>query len=506
MKWYFLQSWLLWIPAFLLGLALGYLLFRAQWRAVKSTSSSTSSSGGASRSGAQQLVAGAATGTTAGAVADLSPRVKELEQSLAARTADLGTVTDERERRAKELAALQFEHSGLKSSLIDRDAQLEKMRAELASTKSTSGDAQGQATRVLALTGEVDAHKKTIASTAAEHAAALAALKADHERSLASLRADHDKSLQSATASTKSTGDAALGDLRAENERALHDVRAERDRTLSGLRADHEKAIADLRRRADAAEADLVQCRAAHASVKSELDSHATRIQGLTGDLNVASANLAASTAELGRLRPRVVDDLERVEGIGPAFNRALQSSGIKTFEQLRDADESTLRSSIQKAGLNFAPSLPTWSRQSAFLAAGDEAGFAKYTEYLIAGQDPEKWTNAQGGDGAFGQGVVSATDEGSDGPDVTADDLARIEGIGPKISEALQAAGIKTFQRLSRSGDDRLRAAIEKAGMSFAPSLGTWAQQAGFLARGDEAGFQALADSLVAGRRETGA
>ena len=504
MKWYFLQSWLLWIPAFLLGLLLGYLLFRAQWRAVTSTSSSTNVSGGATRSGARQFGAGGATGgSAAGAVSDLSPRVKELEQSLAARTTELATVTQDRERHAKELAALQFEHSGAKTLVLERDGQLEKMRAEVAAAKSTAGDTQ--ATRVLALTGEIDTHKAAIATAAAEHAAALAALKADHERGLASLRSDHDKAAQSVAASAKSTGDAALADLRAEHERSLHDVRAERDRTLSGLRADHEKAIADLRRRADTAEADLVQCRASHASVKSELESHATRLQRLTGDVAAANTKLAASSAEVDRLRTRVVDDLERVEGIGPAFNRALQSSGIKTFEQLRDADETTLRSSIQKAGLNFAPSLPTWSRQSAFLAAGDEAGFAKYTEYLIAGQDPEKWTQAQGGDGAFGHGLVSATDDGSDGPDVKADDLARIEGIGPKISEALQAAGIKTFARLSRSSEDRLRAAIEAAGMSFAPSLVTWAQQAGFLARGDEAGFKALADSLVAGRRETG-
>lgn len=80
-------------------------------------------------------------------------------------------------------------------------------------------------------------------------------------------------------------------------------------------------------------------------------------------------------------------------------------------------------------------------------------------------------------------------------------DDLKRIEGIGPKINDALIAAGITTFAQLADSSEDALKAALETAGLRFAPSLGTWAEQAGYLARGDEAGFTALTESLVAGR-----
>lgn len=80
-------------------------------------------------------------------------------------------------------------------------------------------------------------------------------------------------------------------------------------------------------------------------------------------------------------------------------------------------------------------------------------------------------------------------------------DDLARIEGIGPKMAAALVAAGIRTFARLAVTDEATLRAAISQAGMSFAPSLVTWGEQAGFLARGDEAGFVSLTDRLTAGR-----
>jgi large subunit ribosomal protein L4 len=84
-------------------------------------------------------------------------------------------------------------------------------------------------------------------------------------------------------------------------------------------------------------------------------------------------------------------------------------------------------------------------------------------------------------------------------------DDLKRIEGIGPKINDALIAAGITTFAGLENASEESLKAALETAGLRFAPSLGTWAEQAGFLARGDEAGFVALTEKLVAGRKEEG-
>ena len=85
-----------------------------------------------------------------------------------------------------------------------------------------------------------------------------------------------------------------------------------------------------------------------------------------------------------------------------------------------------------------------------------------------------------------------------------TGDDLKRIEGIGPKINDALLAAGITTFAELAAGTEETFKTALEAAGMRSHPSLGSWAEQAGFLARGDEAGFKDLTDRLVAGRVET--
>lgn len=81
-------------------------------------------------------------------------------------------------------------------------------------------------------------------------------------------------------------------------------------------------------------------------------------------------------------------------------------------------------------------------------------------------------------------------------------DDLTKIEGIGPKMSKALTSAGIDTFAKLSESSEDQLREAIAAAGMRFAPSIPTWAEQAAYAAKGDWEGLQTFQDQLVAGRR----
>jgi len=87
------------------------------------------------------------------------------------------------------------------------------------------------------------------------------------------------------------------------------------------------------------------------------------------------------------------------------------------------------------------------------------------------------------------------------DGPP---DNLQRIEGIGPKMSAALIAAGIRTYAKLADSDVDTLRTAIENANLHFAPSIVTWARQARLLADGEEQAFKELTDWLIAGREPT--
>ncbi len=81
-------------------------------------------------------------------------------------------------------------------------------------------------------------------------------------------------------------------------------------------------------------------------------------------------------------------------------------------------------------------------------------------------------------------------------------DDLKVVEGIGPKMEKALHAAGIKTFAQLAKATEAEIHAAIEAAGMRFAPSVPTWAEQAALAHKGDWAGLEAFQKTLTAGRR----
>lgn len=80
-------------------------------------------------------------------------------------------------------------------------------------------------------------------------------------------------------------------------------------------------------------------------------------------------------------------------------------------------------------------------------------------------------------------------------------DDLTQIEGIGAKTAAALQAAGINSFAKLARASEPELRTALASAGMRFAPSLSTWAQQAEYAMRGDWDALESYKSVLTAGR-----
>ena len=83
-------------------------------------------------------------------------------------------------------------------------------------------------------------------------------------------------------------------------------------------------------------------------------------------------------------------------------------------------------------------------------------------------------------------------------------DDLTVIEGIGPKIAAAFQAAGILTYQDLADVDVDKLKTVLEEANLRLAaPS--TWPKQAQLAADGDWQGLQSLQDELTAGRHAAG-
>jgi large subunit ribosomal protein L27 len=82
------------------------------------------------------------------------------------------------------------------------------------------------------------------------------------------------------------------------------------------------------------------------------------------------------------------------------------------------------------------------------------------------------------------------------------ADDLKKIEGIGPKIAELLVAGGIVTFADLAGSSVEAVQAILDEAGPKFSVhNPGTWAQQATLAAAGNWDALKTLQDELDGGK-----
>lgn len=80
--------------------------------------------------------------------------------------------------------------------------------------------------------------------------------------------------------------------------------------------------------------------------------------------------------------------------------------------------------------------------------------------------------------------------------------DLKRIEGIGPKIEEILNNAGIHTFQQLAETGVERLQSVLEDTGERYRlADPGSWPRQARLAAEDKWDELATLQDELKAGR-----
>lgn len=104
--------------------------------------------------------------------------------------------------------------------------------------------------------------------------------------------------------------------------------------------------------------------------------------------------------------------------------------------------------------------------------------------------------------DGTSAVSVAEVVEETAASTTAT-DDLTKIEGIGPKIAEALQAAGINTFSELAAKSADEVKSVLEavEGGHFNLADPGTWAQQAQLAADGKWDELKTLQDELKGGK-----
>ncbi len=131
------------------------------------------------------------------------------------------------------------------------------------------------------------------------------------------------------------------------------------------------------------------------------------------------------------------------------------------------------------------------------------------YGKTVTTGEEPAKKTRRSGGakkktddtqEPAEAEVVKSAPVKKA----IKADDLKIIEGIGPKIAEALTAAGVVTFADLAGSSTEKLQEILNASDSNFKlADPGTWAQQAQLAADGNMEELKELQDKLKNGKEQ---
>ena len=83
-----------------------------------------------------------------------------------------------------------------------------------------------------------------------------------------------------------------------------------------------------------------------------------------------------------------------------------------------------------------------------------------------------------------------------------SADDLIRIEGIGPRVAQVLNGAGITTFEALANANPQDVQRVLDEAGLQMMTPEG-WIEQARLAASGDWDGLERLQGELKGGRKQ---
>jgi chromosome segregation ATPase len=313
-----------------------------------------------------------------------------------------------------------------------------------------------ESTKIRTLTGE-----HTAALKARDDAAAKVAT--DHQSTIQGLRAELESSKSQITTlvGQSSASDAdrkTIADLRSQLSAAngrIATMAQERDSALANDSEDA-KSIADLR-------AELNTANTRVASLLSERDGANTRIQGLVGERDTAKSSGDADKRQLADLRAQ----LDAANG---RIGQLTKERDSATSNDAADAKTITdLRSQLDAC----SGRVQTLTGELAAARADHDAATSQVLS--LRGQMDDLLAPP--------------------------DDLLPIEGIGPKINAALNAAGITRWVHVRDASEERLTAAINAAGITFAPSLSTWGKQAEFLVKGDQAGFDAYVQHLTAGR-----
>ena len=185
-----------------------------------------------------------------------------------------------------------------------------------------------------------------------------------------------------------------------------------------------------------------------------EFNAPAMSLDGaVDGGMSTEMQPVDALTALVEQGQTNGRDDLTMIEGIGPQIADALRGSGIESFAILSATNPVQIKQILDDNGFGIHdPS--TWPDQAQLAASGEWDKLREWQEEL------------DGGRVVAGGSMVTATPAVNEVANpVEMDDLTKIEGIGPKIAEHLNSAGIDSFSALASISAEEIRGILDAAG-----------------------------------------
>lgn len=105
-------------------------------------------------------------------------------------------------------------------------------------------------------------------------------------------------------------------------------------------------------------------------------------------DTIVTESKLEKIMHKLGLIKKYAQNDLKAVEGIGPKIEKLLNAAGIKTWNELANADTDFLRSVLEKEGAKYQLADPeTWPIQAKIASEGRWRDLFDYQDTLKGGK-----------------------------------------------------------------------------------------------------------------------
>jgi predicted flap endonuclease-1-like 5' DNA nuclease len=198
--------------------------------------------------------------------------------------------------------------------------------------------------------------------------------------------------------------------------------------------------------------------------------------------LGLVGAGAAALTAIGIPAAVGAADDLLKIKGIGPKLNGVLNGLGVHRFDQIANWTASDVdKVDDHLADFKGRIGQEEWIPQAKLLAAGNHSEWERIygTVKKVAG--------------VAAAGAVAMTAIGIPAAVGAANNLLQIKGIGPKLNDLLVGLGITRFDQIAAWGPSEIDKVDDHLG-AFKNRItrDSWVEQAGLLAKGDIAAFEA--------------